>query len=76
MTKSSFWRDASQGGAGLGLAGMIFSLAAMLWSAGGFIFNLVNSSNDSILRVVAVLVMCGLGNFSKKKRSACTNRPL
>lgn len=42
MTKSSFWRDASQGGAGLGLAGMIFSLAGMLWSAGGFIFNLAN----------------------------------
>ena len=42
MTKSSFWRDASQGGAGLGLAGMIFSIATMLWSSGGFIFNLVN----------------------------------
>lgn len=42
MTKSSFWRDASQGGAGLGLAGVIFSLAGMLWSAGGFIFNLAN----------------------------------
>lgn len=42
MTKSSFWRDASQGGAGLGLAGVIFSLAGMLWSTGGFIFNLAN----------------------------------
>lgn len=42
MTKSSFWRDASQGGAGVGLAGVIFSLAGMLWSAGGFIFNLAN----------------------------------
>ena len=42
MTKNSFWRDASQGGAILGVAGMVFSLASMLWSAGAFIFSLAN----------------------------------